>query len=140
MTPKEAAIWNKQYRTKLRQAGLCYCGNVAILNTSRCPTCTIRNAARTTATKKVQRLQVYEAYGGSICACCGETELAFLSIDHIDGGVGKHRQEIGGTAATLIRWLIKNNFPAGFQVLCFNCNRGKHINGGICPHQVGEVN
>ena len=32
-------------------------------------------------------------------------------------------------------WLYRNNFPKGFQTLCFNCNWGKHINDGICPHQ-----
>jgi hypothetical protein len=31
--------------------------------------------------------------------------------------------------------LRKNGFPEGFQVLCANCNIGRHINGGICPHE-----
>ena len=31
-------------------------------------------------------------------------------------------------------WLKNNNFPEGFQVLCFNCNCGKARNKGICPH------
>jgi len=26
--------------------------------------------------------------------------------------------------------------PAGFQVLCFNCNIGKQLNDGTCPHQL----
>ncbi len=36
---------------------------------------------------------------------------------------------------SLYRWIIKNNFPEEFQILCFNCNSGRHINGGICPHE-----
>jgi hypothetical protein len=34
------------------------------------------------------------------------------------------------------QWLIRNAYPPGFQVLCWNCNAGRHINGGTCPHQV----
>lgn len=26
------------------------------------------------------------------------------------------------------------NYPEGYQVLCYNCNCGKSINNGICPH------
>jgi hypothetical protein len=31
-------------------------------------------------------------------------------------------------------WLRKHNYPEGFQVLCHNCNMGRQINGGVCPH------
>ena len=31
-------------------------------------------------------------------------------------------------------WLRRNSYPEGFQVLCHNCNLGKKINGGVCPH------
>lgn len=90
--------------------------------------------------------QVMDAYGGH-CACCGETELTFLTIDHIDGDGAEHRREMaaergsGGTrwgqaGAPTYRWLRDHGFPTGFQVLCANCNCGKHWNGGICPHQV----
>lgn len=76
------------------------------------------------------------AYGG-FCACCGESELIFLTIDHIDGEGNTHRRELfgGRGGGPFYRWLAKNGFPPGFQVLCFNCNLGKHINGGVCPHQ-----
>jgi hypothetical protein len=33
---------------------------------------------------------------------------------------------------------VKHRFPAGFQVLCLNCNHGRFRNGGICPHQRSE--
>jgi hypothetical protein len=72
------------------------------------------------------------------CACCGESIYAFLSIDHINGGGSKHLKLIKnkeqGNSKNLYFWLIKNNFPKGFQVLCFNCNLGRSINKGICPH------
>jgi hypothetical protein len=57
------------------------------------------------------------------CACCGESHIEFLTIDHIKGGNGKkHKKEIGGH---FYHWLIKNNFPSGYQVLCWNCNKSK---------------
>ena len=87
------------------------------------------------------RKQVFAAYGGHRCACCGETEPMFLSIDHIDNDGAELRRNgthgRGGTA--FYQWLRKNGFPSGFQVLCMNCNQGKHRNGGVCPHQSGKV-
>jgi hypothetical protein len=32
--------------------------------------------------------------------------------------------------------IIKTGFPDGYQVLCMNCNWGKRMNKGICPHKV----
>lgn len=91
------------------------------------------------------RLLVLETYGGE-CACCGEAEEAFLVIDHVDGGGNAHREEIkpsatkgrGGGGIVLYKWLIANDFPPGFQVLCANCNMAKDRPGG-CPHQREEV-
>jgi hypothetical protein len=59
------------------------------------------------------------------CACqgCSVTEIEFLTIDHINGGGNKHkRQENMKGGSGLYKWLIKNNYPDGFQVLCYNCN------------------
>lgn len=80
------------------------------------------------------KIDVLDAYGGK-CACCGEAEPIFLTIDHIKGGGTKHRNSITKNSIGLYRWLRQNNYPKGFQVLCFNCNRGKHFNNGICPHK-----
>jgi len=74
---------------------------------------------------------VFNHYGRQ-CACCGEKEIKFLSIDHIDGKGTKHRKEI---KCRIYGWLVKNNFPKGFQTLCFNCNWGRYRNNGICPHK-----
>lgn len=93
---------------------------------------------------------VFNAYGGYQCACCGETEPLFLTIDHIEGDGSRHRMEMtpegqdyrdyrSATGYKTYRWLERNNFPAGFQVLCSNCNHGRHRNGGICPHKRFEV-
>lgn len=72
---------------------------------------------------------------GEKCSCCGETEPCFLAIDHIGGDGNSNRKKIGKWGSGFFKWLIKNNFPEGFQILCHNCNMGKHLNGGICPHK-----
>lgn len=79
---------------------------------------------------------VHDAYG-NVCACCGESEPMFLSIDHKNNDGYAMRKYSGHprTGAQFYRWLIDNDFPDGFQLLCMNCNWGKAMNGGICPHQ-----
>ncbi len=71
-------------------------------------------------------------YYGKRCVCCGEKNPAFLTIDHINGNGNRHRKKI---KEKITVWLYRNNFPVGFQTLCFNCNWGKYFNGGICPHK-----
>jgi hypothetical protein len=56
------------------------------------------------------------------CARCGFSDMRALSIDHINGGGRKHTEEIKKQGTIFYRWLIKNGFPEGFQVLCMNCN------------------
>lgn len=79
---------------------------------------------------------VIEKYGG-VCVCCGETEIAFLTIDHINNDGAEHRRKIGHGGTQIYRWLVKNDFPPGFQTLCFNCNCAKSIIG-YCPHEEGR--
>jgi len=80
------------------------------------------------------KTQVIEAYGGQ-CICCGETEPKFLSIDHIYNDGAKSRA-IEGKGSMVYVYLIKNNFPKDrHQLMCMNCNFGKQMNGGVCPHQ-----
>lgn len=87
------------------------------------------------------KLQVWHHYchGSVRCVCCGESDLRFLSIDHIDGGGTQHfiKRWKGGETSDIYKWLVKNNYPEGYQVLCFNCNQAKHI-CGKCPHEIGD--
>ena len=78
------------------------------------------------------KLKAIKQYGGK-CLCCGETELAFMTIDHINGGGNKHRKTM--RAMSFYRWLEKNNYPTGYQTLCWNCNAAKGL-FGTCPHQL----
>ena len=94
-------------------------------------------SARTKSSQDRCRNEVYGAYGGYRCNCCNETERMFLSIDHIDNKGAEERQsgKYSGGGSAFYNWLRKNNFPKGYQVLCMNCQIGKHKNGGVCPHQ-----
>lgn len=76
------------------------------------------------------------AYGG-VCKCCGESEVMFLEIDHINGGGAKHLRS--KPPATIYREMLENYQPTEYQVLCSNCNRGRQRNGGVCPHQTNKV-
>lgn len=77
------------------------------------------------------KLEVVDAYG-RFCYCCGEGRIEFLCIDHINGG-GTQERKNGLRGQAFYRYLIKNNFPPGYRVLCHNCNMslGKF---GYCPH------
>ena len=94
------------------------------------------------ASSKRRKEEVYAAYGNR-CVCCGETEKAFLVIDHINNDGAAHRRKMsqnwktGPTNAIssggVYSWLRKNGFPDGFQLLCSNCNLAK-TRVGKCPH------
>lgn len=87
------------------------------------------------------KTEVYHRYGGAKCACCGETEPAFLQLDHIDGGGSAHRKSLGGrnVGPMIYQDLKRKGFPPGYQILCANCNFGKQLRGGICPHKIPKV-
>lgn len=80
------------------------------------------------------RQRVLEHYGRA-CACCSDSIERFLTIDHINNDGAAHRKEIKWSGSSLYVWLEGNGFPPGFQTLCYNCNIGRHQNGGICPHK-----
>ena len=79
-----------------------------------------------------RRKAVFDHYGWS-CACCGTTEN--LAIDHVNGDGREHRTVIGNH---IYPWLVKNNFPDGFQTLCLSCNASKG-NGERCRLDHGGV-
>ncbi len=82
---------------------------------------------------------VYQAYGNK-CACCGEAEPKFLSIDHVNNDGGLSRRAGFDNNTTVLMGRIKSaGFPDDFQLLCMNCNHGKSRNGGICPHKEGST-
>lgn len=68
------------------------------------------------------------------CEWCKVKDMRVLSIDHINGGGNRHRKNEGKNGNfDFYGWLVKNNFPEGFRVLCMNCQwiakHDKHDNG-----------
>jgi hypothetical protein len=69
------------------------------------------------------RLEVLAHYGGK-CVVCGNGNPNHLTIDHINDDGAEHRKRPGG-AGLIYKWLKKNNYPDGFQILCWNHNEEK---------------
>ncbi len=118
---------------KRKSDGVCVlCGAKPQEVKTKCRTCAEKTALRTRNWRDRLIVEVMNAYGGCVCRCCGENEVAFLSIDHVNGGGRKHRAV--DKTGDIYSWLKRSKFPEGFQVLCMNCNwaKGKY---GICPHE-----
>lgn len=126
----------RRYR-RLVDAGLCgLCKAPRSANrNSVCTACVEQHSTYITQVK----LDAFAAYGGAICKCCGETELAFLSLDHVNDDGGAHRRSLNlpnGGYSFYLR-MRRANYPNDppLQVLCMNCQFGRKHCGGVCPHQ-----
>lgn len=134
----------RERRRRLSETGVCTkCGKLsAPAGKRQCKPCINRNRTpnRVNAAKgqyKTLRDEVFAQYGGYVCACCAEDEPIVLTIDHIENNGREHRQQLENrrfSGEKFYRWLRRNDFPPGYQVLCWNCNMGKYRNGGVCPH------
>lgn len=82
------------------------------------------------------RKRVFDQYGWK-CVCCGEEIKEFLSLDHIhnDGYLDKNPNGDKKSGKELYLLVIKQNFPDKYQTLCMNCNWGKKVRNGKCPHE-----
>ena len=81
------------------------------------------------------RKQFVEMYGGQ-CACCGISEMIFLSLEHVNNDGKSHRKERGVFGVYMDA--TKQYQPDRFQVLCRNCNFAKY-QFGYCPHQLACI-
>lgn len=124
-----------------RAAGLCACGQPRVKQRKSCEGCLTATRERSSKpsayrAQKAHRQRLRDAalaaYGDK-CACCGVTERAFLTIDHVNRDGAVHRQSIGNITINL--WLARHGYPDGFQILCWNCNMGRERNDGVCPHE-----
>lgn len=121
-----------------KENGLCVkCGILLDSLGVRCIKCQKHKNAKDMLERRKVRNIVFLVYGNA-CACCGETMDKFLAIDHMDNNGAAHRRELGSKGRNLYRWLKQHNYPSNFQILCHNCNSGRHLNGGVCPHKTSE--
>lgn len=120
-----------------RKNGICdKCGiNPSEERRFRCRKCLDYHRRRNLKVKD----KVFQAYGGYKCACCGCDNKWFMQIDHIENNGEAHRRTITANGSGFYDWLVRNNYPSGFQVLCGNCNfaKGKY---GSCPHTWADQN
>jgi hypothetical protein len=112
--------------------------------------------AKAKNTRDNNRLKILQYYSKNLshsvipcCNCCGEnSEIDFLAIDHIAGRkqmdseseLVKLGYESKFKVGKLQKFILDNNFPKGFQILCHNCNHAKSVpkNKNICPHETAR--
>lgn len=78
--------------------------------------------------------EAFIAMYGDKCACCGETEIEFLTFEHKMGQRGKKRE----TQYAAYKNALNEYRPDLYEVLCMNCN---HAKGklGYCPHHPNQT-
>lgn len=139
MPYKQSAEYRRRRREQLAQTGLCKtCAQrPPIAGQTACVPCRQRDKSIQAIAHARFKKTIFEYYG-AICNCCGETEPTFLTIDHInnDGNVQRMQIKTGGTNfyRTVAKRIEANDAPTDLQILCRNCNWGKHVNHGVCPH------
>lgn len=125
----------KQRAIKLKRKGICVrCAKEPTIgNGVLCKSCNEKHVSF----RRNQRKRVIEYYGGK-CVCCGETNIKFLTLDHTNGDGFMDRKLMRGQH--IEAWVERNEYPEGFQILCYNCNCGRQYNTdnpGICTHKEG---
>jgi hypothetical protein len=98
-----------------------------------------RARTQTRERRRARRSELLAVYGGA-CACCGETIYAFLTFDHKDGIPPEHRGANGKRYCRIVEllwqeWQETGRIRDDIEVMCFNCNSGRAVNGGVCPHK-----
>lgn len=63
------------------------------------------------------------------CMGCGITDIDVLCLDHIANNGNEQRRQLGLLGASFYRWLEREGYPEGYQVLCANCNMKKALAG-----------
>ena len=92
---------------------------------------------RNKAYRSKVRVEMIFNYGGK-CVCCNEKEPRFLTLDHInnDGNMERRRGPRSSQSHMLNLKLRRLGWPkSAHQLMCWNCNSGRAVNGGICPHE-----
>lgn len=128
----EAARVKKNRQVRVRNGVCANCGGTDVVGSWACRNCCDRLAVNS---QELRCTVILHYSPESRCACCGQQDIRFLTIDHMDDDGETWRSAHGASGATLYRWIIDNGFPKNLQILCFSCNSGRYLNGGVCPHK-----
>ena len=74
-----------------------------------------------------ERHAIIKYYGGK-CACCGERRMEFLHVDR------ESLPEEAKKLMDVVKWVVKNDFPDGIVIKCYNCRYAEKYYG-CCPHE-----
>lgn len=78
--------------------------------------------------RRRSKIRLLKKYGGR-CVGCGETELAVLTIDHVNDDGAADRKKPGYKGSGRYARLLKEPQRADLQVLCHNCQWRKRTYG-----------
>lgn len=114
----------------------------AISGVQCCAVCSVRAREymrrwRQEVTESRKHRNIVYAHYGAKCACCGETNEGFLTIDHINGRKAVPEGNNSGLKQYiyLASRIQEGNPRTDIRILCYNCNCGRARNGGVCPHE-----
>lgn len=82
------------------------------------------------------REELFRVYGNN-CVCCGEKIPLFLTLEHRNGGGKKDFKKYNSQG--VYKNAIKEKDKIKYEILCWNCNQGKRLNNGICPHKQRKI-
>lgn len=134
--PKQKAAYQKRYQAahaeELREYHAAY--NIAYYAANKDKWTEVYGPRQAQKNRdlKLRIFRHYSRSGVPSCQCCGESELGFLTLEHLNGGGRQHRR--GKNPGTVYQEIIDAGFPEDYSVLCYNCNCSKKVYR-VCPHE-----
>jgi len=71
-----------------------------------------------------QQVVFFYTKGTMSCSRCKEQDIDLLTVEHINGNGIKHRKKI---SSSIEKWLVDNDFPEEYDILCRNCNWKQYL-------------
>ena len=118
----ESSAGSSKAYAKRKEAGTCYyCNRPRVPGMHACA----YHMEKSRDHNRDIKLAVFKAYGGAKCVGCGETDLFFLELDHVNHDGAAERAADKNKGSTNLYWKLKNQgFPdrERYRVLCKKCN------------------
>lgn len=133
----------RQWRARQKAAGMCTrCGQQPGVRKdykiqSTCAEC--KDARKDRAKLRIKnpklffralRQSVIEHLGAK-CVCCQEAEPLFLHLEHSNNDGKTERSD--AAMKRMMKGVLAGTRP-DIRLMCSNCNCGRQLNGGVCPH------